>query len=73
MPQTVEAVITPGGHVRLLEPLSLCESRRALVTVLDEKVNVAVPDPSLLLSEGALSDWNREEEDAAWAYLQQEQ
>ena len=72
MPQTVEAVITPSGHVQLLKPLSLCESRRALVTVLDEKSDAVVPDPSLLLSEGALSDWNREEEDAAWAYLQQE-
>jgi len=72
MPRTVEAVITPSGHVRLLEPLSLCETHRALVTVLDEKANVVVPDPSLSLSEGALSDWNREEEDAAWAYLQQE-
>lgn len=72
MPRTVEAVITPSGHVRLLEPLTLCEGRRALVTVLDEKADVVVPDPSFLLSEGALSDWNREEEDAAWAYLQQE-
>ena len=72
MPQTVEAVITPSGHVQLLEQLSLCESRRAIVTVLDEKADAVVPDPSLLLREGALSDWNREEEDAAWAYLQQE-
>jgi hypothetical protein len=72
MPQVVKAVITPSGHVHLLEPLSLCESRRAFVTVLDEKANAVVLDPSLLLSEGALSDWNREEEDAAWAYLQQE-
>lgn len=72
MLRTVEAVITPSGHVQLLEPLSLCESRRALVTVLDERSTVVVPDSSLLLSEGALSDWNREEEDAAWAYLQHE-
>lgn len=72
MPQTVEAVVTPSGRVQLLEPLALCETRRALVTVLDEKADAVVLDPSLLLSEGALSDWNREEEDAAWAYLQRE-
>lgn len=71
MPQTLEAVITPRGHVQLLEPPSLCETRRAIVTVLDAKADAVVPDPSLLLSEGALSDWFREEEDAAWAYLQQ--
>jgi hypothetical protein len=36
MPRTIEAVIESDGHVRLLEPVTFSESRRALVTVLDE-------------------------------------
>lgn len=31
----------------------------------------SIPETALL-SEAALSDWNLPEEDAAWAYLQQE-
>lgn len=70
MPRTIEAVISRDGHVRLLEAVSLSEARRALVTVLDE---TADPDiSSALLSEAALADWNHEDEDAAWAHLQQE-
>lgn len=68
MLHTVEAVIEPDGRVRLLEPLTFPESRRALVTVLPQAADEAVA--SALLSEAALADWNREEEDAAWAHLQ---
>ncbi len=67
MPRTIEAVITPGGQVRLLEAVSLPHSRRALVTVVDEDA-----DSLAMLSEAALADWNHEDEDAAWAHLQQE-
>ena len=35
MPRIIEAVIERDGHVRLLEPVTLPESRRGLVTVLD--------------------------------------
>jgi hypothetical protein len=70
MPRTVEAVISPTGEVQLLEPLSLPASRRALVVVLDESASVPARYLDALLSEHALSDWNREEEDAAWADLQ---
>ncbi|MEA2692307.1 MAG: hypothetical protein QOJ16_1694 [Acidobacteriota bacterium] len=31
---------------------------------------LAHPDATALLSEAALSDWNRPEEDEAWAHLQ---
>ena len=69
MIKTVEAVIGPDGIVRLLEPLPLTGARRALVTILDEE-----PQPhsheTARLSEAALADWNRTEEDAAWAHLQ---
>ena len=68
MIQTVEAVVDPDGRVRLLADVHLSGPRRALVTVLDEPA--AVPGETALLSEAALADWNRPEEDAAWAHLQ---
>ena len=68
MIQTVEAVVGSDGQVRLLGDVFLAGPRRALVTVLDEPA--AVPGEAALLAEAALSDWNRPEEDAAWAHLQ---
>ncbi len=59
--RTVEAVIDEQGVVRLLEPIRLPTIHRALVTILEE------PAP---LVESALADWDRPEEDAAWAHLQ---
>ena len=68
MVQTVKAVIDAEGNVRLLEPLKLAGQRQALVTILEEEIR---PPATALLSEAALAeDWNRPEEDAAWAYLQ---
>ncbi len=68
MIQTVEAVIESGGRVRLLGPVAVDAPRRAIVTVLDEPAEATGEPP--LLAEAALSDWNRPEEDAAWAHLQ---
>jgi hypothetical protein len=66
--KTVEAIIESSGEVRLVEPLHLPSPRRALVTILEEAPAV---NEATLLSEAALAeDWNRAEEDAAWAYLQ---
>jgi len=66
--KTVEAIIEPGGEVRLVEPLQVPSRRRALVTILDEELII---HEAALLSEAALAeDWNRAEEDAAWAHLQ---
>ena len=66
MIRTVEAVIDENGNVTLLEPVRPASVRRALVTMLEE-------DPvaeTALLSEPALAeDWNRPEEDEAWASL----
>ena len=70
MPRTIEAVISPDVHVRLLEAVSLSEARRALATVPDESADADIS--SALLSEAALADWNGDDEDAAWAQLQQE-
>jgi hypothetical protein len=73
MLRTIEAVIESDGSVRLLEPVSLPGARRALVTVLDEAAAQAETGSTALLAERALADWNRDDEDAAWAHLQREQ
>jgi hypothetical protein len=66
--KTVEAIIETNGEVHLVEPLSVPAPRRALVTILEEAPAV---NDAALLSEAALAeDWNRAEEDAAWAHLQ---
>lgn len=71
MLKTVEAIIDEQGVVRLLEPVRLSSTHRALVTILDD---ASEPHETALLSEMALAeDWNRPEEDAAWAHLQQRQ
>jgi hypothetical protein len=67
--RTVEAVIDPDGNVRLLANVRLPGPRRALVTILDEG---AQAEETAMLSAGALADWNRPEEDAAWSHLQPE-
>ena len=66
--RTVEAVIEPSGEVRLVEPVHVASPCRALVTILEESPLV---QETALLSEAALAeDWNRAEEDEAWAHLQ---
>lgn len=66
--KTVEAIIETNGNVRLVEPIHVSSPRRALVTILEEEPMV---HDAALLSEAALAeDWNRAEEDAAWAHLQ---
>ena len=67
MIRTVEAVVDPNGNVRLLEDIRLAGARRALVTILDDAPR---GEETALLSERALADWSRLEEDAAWSHLQ---
>ena len=66
MIQTVEAVVGADGSVRLLQPLVLTGSRRALLTLIPDAESA---DEITRLSELALADWNRPEEDEAWSYL----
>ena len=68
MIQTVEAIVDERDAVRLLGPLQLARRHRALATILeDERFEAHAPT---LLSEATLAkDWNRPEEDAAWAHL----
>jgi hypothetical protein len=62
MIRTVEAAIDERGTVRLLEPVELPVSRRALETIRDEEPRVPA-DELALLSEAALAgDWNRPDE-----------
>jgi len=65
--QTIEAVIDRDGKIRLLESVPAGASRRAVVIIFGEP---SVGDESAILSEKALRDWNRPEEDAAWSHLQ---
>ena len=70
MIQTLEAIIDENGVVRLLEDIRLPAGRRALVTVLNDEPS-DLPSETAVLSEASLAeDWNRPEEDAAWAHLQ---
>ena len=69
MIRTVEAVVDPSGNVPLLPDVHLSGPRRALVTILDDGLQ---SEDTAILSERALADWSRPEEDAAWSHLQPE-
>ena len=68
MIKTIEAVIDEQGNVRLLEPVRLTSSHRAVVVILEE--SLATSNETAFLSEESLKDWNRPEEDEAWSHLQ---
>ena len=66
--RSIEVTVERDGTVRLPKKVKLPTRRRAILTILDEPMPVA---ETALLSEPALAeDWNRPEEDEAWAYLQ---
>lgn len=73
MIQTLEAIIEPDGKVLLLEPVSLTESHRALVMILEDEPAQSVSTTALLSEQSLAEDWNRPEEDEAWSHLQQAQ
>jgi len=73
MLRTLEAIIDEQGNVRLLEPIDLPATRRALVTILEEGPAGNMPETALLSESALAEDWNRPEEEAAWSHLQQEQ
>ena len=73
MIHTLQAVVNGDGGVQLLQELSINSPKRALLIVFDEEYEESVYEKSLpyILSESSLAvDWNRQEEDQAWAYLQ---
>ena len=68
MVEALQATIDRDGTVRLDQPIRLPSQRRALVIVLEDGASTA---ETAVLSEQALAaDWDRAEEDAAWAHLQ---
>lgn len=67
--RTVEAVIDKNGSVSLLEEIHLPATSRALVTILEQPV-IDRPETALLSEAVLATDWNRPEEDEAWAHLQ---
>jgi hypothetical protein len=69
----VEAIVNEDGAVRLLEKVRLPESRRALVTILEEDPRLIAGEPALLSEQALAEDWSRPEEDEAWLHLQAEQ
>ena len=70
MIKTVEAVIDEHGNVRLLERIHPRTACRALVMILEESPAESVSETALLSEPALADDWNRAEEDEAWAYLQ---
>lgn len=70
MIQTIEAVVDERGEIHLLEPIHLPVGRRALVTILEEKPVINIPETALLSETSLAEDWNRPEEDAAWSCFQ---
>lgn len=72
MVRTIEATIDEQGNVKLLEPVKLPSTRRALVTIFED-APIESANETTLLSEPALAKgWDRSEEDAAWLHLQPE-
>ena len=68
MNPTIEARVDEAGVIRPKEPIALPPGSRLLITVL----SIPATGEGALLSEEALAaDWNRPEEDQAWANLAQ--
>lgn len=69
MKATLEAEVDAKGNIRLKEAVTLRPGSRVLVTVVQD-----APPETAVLSEASLAaDWNRPEEDAAWAAFGQAQ
>ena len=69
MGKLYEAVVESDGRIRLNNPLHLEQGLRVLVAIPQTDLDTAVS--GIVLSEPALSvDWNKPEEDDAWAHLQ---
>jgi len=67
MLESYEVTVQEDGRIELAEPVQLKGPRRAILTLLDDSHSME----TTLLSEKALSDWNRPEEDRAWSHLQE--
>ena len=66
--KALEAIIENDGRIHFSENAKLPRSCRVIVTFLDPSPDV--PETALLSEVALGKDWNRTEEDAAWAHLQ---
>jgi hypothetical protein len=70
---TLEAKTDQHGNLLLPDLARLPAGQRVLITLLEPEIKPSVSsqiDDITLLSEPALDDWNRPEEDLAWSHLQ---
>ena len=69
MDRLYEAVVEADGRIRVNTPVHLENGLRVLVAIPHTELDTAVS--GIALSKPALSaDWNKPEEDEAWAHLQ---
>ena len=74
MLKALEAVVEKNGEIHFTEPVHLKGPCKAIVTIIEEDTVLDSVPETALLSERALGrDWNRPEEDKAWAHLQKGQ
>jgi len=66
--KAIPATVSPDGTVVLSEAIELDGPVAAVVTIALETEGGGEDEPALI-SEAALEDWNRKEEDEAWGYL----
>ena len=72
MNRTFDAVVETDGQVRLLDQVRLIGPFKASVTLLEDARSLCGESAALSVRSLAV-DWDRPEEDAAWAHLQSEQ
>jgi hypothetical protein len=62
----IEAEVDDKGQIHMKEPIALPPGARVLITIVPD----STPSETALLSESSLAtEWDRPEEDAAWADL----
>ena len=66
---SIEVIVEKDGRIRPLEPVPVRQGTHAIITFFPEQDEAIINDTAFL-SEPALSDWNRPEEEEARAYLQ---
>ena len=72
MLNTYEAMTDDQGNLRVPDGLKLPEGCRVLITVLDEAPRQQANEEALLSEKSLAEDWDKPEEDDAWAHLNQD-
>ena len=62
--KAIDAVVDEQGRIHLSEPFKVSGTKRAVLLILDEDSRCLASAPAIV-SEPAISDWNRPEEDEA--------